>query len=232
MTQLSFSSPAHWAQRLVLGAVLLALAACSALRPTSTQAPVYYSLDAQTRLAAPPGQGLVTTSLPTLILNPPHAAAGFDSQRIVYLRQDHQLAYFARSEWVDTPARMLGPLLLSALDQTGAFASVVLTPASVEAQLRLDTQIIRLQQNFQSQPSRVQFGLRVYLTDEKTRRVLAWNEFNAEVPAASETAQGGVQAANMAVAGVLAQLAQFVTSSAHRTPQRLEPAGQGRVESH
>jgi cholesterol transport system auxiliary component len=148
----------------------------------------------------------------TLIISPPLAASGFDSQRIVYLRDAHHLEYFAHSEWVDPPARMLGPLLVSAAQQTGAFAAVVLASGTAAGDLRLSTDILQLQHNFQSQPSRVQLTLRAYLTDEKTRRVLAWQEFHAEVPAASDTPQGGVAAANRVVQEVLTQVAQFLVT--------------------
>ena len=202
------------------GAALLTLTACSVLRPATTQPPVLYLL-----VDAPPGPMAAPTptptsasagtahALPTLLVNPVQAASGFDSQRLVYLRDDHQLTYFAHSEWADPPARMLGPLLVSAIGQTGAFGSVVLTPASVAGDVRLTTQIIRLQHNFQTRPSRVQFTLRAYLTDETTRKVLAWREFSAEAPAPSANAQGGVAAANVAVQEVLAQLAQFLATT-------------------
>jgi cholesterol transport system auxiliary component len=131
---------------------------------------------------------------------------------MVYVRQDHQLEYFAHNEWVDPPARMLEPLLVSAAQQTGAFAAVVLAPGAAAGDLRLNTDILRLQQNFQVHPSRVQLTLRVHLTDEKTRKVLAWQEFSADTPATSDTPPGGVAAANRAVQEVLTQLAQFLVN--------------------
>lgn len=107
-----------------------------------------------------------------------HAGAGFDSARIILVREPHKLEYFAHSEWVDPPARMLGALLVEALAHTGAFRAVVLTPGAAAGDLRLDTEIIRLQHEFQTRPSRVRFTLRAYLVDDKTRRVLAWREFD------------------------------------------------------
>lgn len=212
MTTMLQRAANRWVQRLALGAALLTLTACSALRPAASQPPVFYSLDGQLNQTAPPTQGIAAQSLPTLIVNPAQAASGFDSQRIIYVHEDHKLEYFAHSEWVDPPARMLGPLLVAAIDKVGAFGTVVLSPVSVSGALRLDTQIIRLQQNFQTSPSRVQFTLRAYLSDEKTRVVLAWREFSAEATATSDNAQGGVNAANRAVQDVLAQLAQFLAT--------------------
>ena len=203
----------HAVQTLGIVAAVLGLTACTALRPAKSTTPVFYSLETPPRQATPVPSGMPTRSLPTLIINPVHAAPGFDSQRLMYVQQDHTLAYFARSEWVDTPARLLAPLLVAAIESTDAFGAVVATPASVAGDLRLDTTILRLQHNFQTHPSRVQFTLRAYLSDEKTRRVLAWREFNAEALAPSENAQGGVSAANEVVQDVLAQLAQFLALS-------------------
>ena len=80
---------------------------------------------------------------------------------------------------------MLGPLLVAAIEQTGAFSAVVLTPGAAGGDLRLDTEIVRLQHEFQTSPSRVRFTLRAYLVDDKTRRVLAWRQFEAAADAAS-----------------------------------------------
>ena len=99
-------------------AVVLALGACSALRPAATPPPAFYSLEApRSAGAAPRRPGRRVDTAPTLIVNPPHAAAGFDSPRIIYVREPHKLEYFAHSEWVDTPARMLAPLLVAAIEQ-------------------------------------------------------------------------------------------------------------------
>jgi cholesterol transport system auxiliary component len=190
-----------------------ALGACSLLRPTATPPPAFYSLDA-TRGAAPPA---APAAAPTLIVSPPTAAAGFDSQRIIYVREAHKLEYFAHSEWVDPPARMLTPLLVAAVESSGAFHAVALTPSAAVGELRLDTEIIRLQHEFQTQPSRVRFTLRAYLVESKTRRVLAWREFDAVVPAASEDPYGGVVAANRVVQTVLQDLSAFCAEAVRGT---------------
>ena len=191
------------------GLALMTLYACSALLPTTTPPPAFYSLDNARRAAPVPAPTAAPASAPTLIIHPAHAAAGFDSQRIIYVREPHKLDYFAHSEWVDPPALMLGPLLVAAVESSGAFRAVVLTPAAATGELRLNTEIIRLQHEFQTQPSRVRFTLRAYLVDDKTRRVLAWREFDEYAAAASEDPYGGVVAANRAVQSVLDKLSAF-----------------------
>ena len=199
-----------------LGAAMLALAlaGCSALQPKAPPQPAFYALDnvqRETRPARTPD-----ATRPTLLVNPPHAASGFDSQRIIYVRAAHQLEYFAHSEWIDTPARMLAPLIVSAVETRGGFRAVVLLPSAASGDLRLDTEILRLRQDFTSTPSQVRFTLRAYLEDNATRRVLATREFDASVAAASEDPYGGVVAANQAVQRVLQQLADFCAETTLR----------------
>jgi cholesterol transport system auxiliary component len=148
------------------------------------------------------------------MVNPPHAAAGFDSQRIIYVRAAHKLEYYAHNEWVDTPARMLAPLIVAAVQTSGIFRAVVLTPSTAAGDLRLDTEIMRLQHDVGRQPSRVRFTLRAYIVDTATRRVLAWREFDESVAALSEDPYGGVIAANRAVQIVLQNLSTFCTEAA------------------
>ena len=202
--------------RLCAAGVFLTLAGgCGALSPTTTPQPSFYALDnARIEARATTLPAAAPQTAPTLIVNPPHAASGITSQRIIYVREAHKLEYFAHSEWVDPPARMLAPLIVAALENSGAFRAVVLAPSAAAGDLRLDTEIIRLQHEFHVQPSRVRFTLRAYVVEDKTRRVLAWREFDATVPAASENPYGGVVAANQAVQTVLENLSAFCVEAA------------------
>lgn len=199
----------------VTGLALITLSACSALQPSTTPQPTFYSLDNARRVQ--PAQAVVSPAPQnarlTLIVNPPRAAAGFDSQRIIYVREPHKLEYFAHSEWVDPPALMLAPLLVTAMQNNAAFNAVVPAPGAAVGDWRLDTEIIRLQHEFDTQPSRVRFTLRAYLIESKTRRVLAWREFDDYAPAVSEDPYGGVVAANRVVQSVLDKLSMFSAES-------------------
>jgi cholesterol transport system auxiliary component len=204
-------------RRLILCATALLLPACSAIQPLIAPLPhpKYYSLN-----YTPDSPGAVRQNNPapthakTLVISPPHAAAGFDSQRMVYLRHADQPEYFAYNEWIDTPARMLAPLIVSSIADSSRFRAVVLTPSPASGELRLDTEILRLQQEFFSTPGRVRFTLRAYLVESATRKVIASREFEAVVPSASEDPHGGVMAANSAVQSVLGDLSTFCAETA------------------
>jgi len=103
----------------------------------------------------------------------------------------------------------LHPLIVTAVANTGQFRAAVLTPSAVSGDLRLDTEIMRLQHDFNSVPSRVRFTLRAYIIDNTTRKMVAWREFDESATAASENPYGGVVAANRVVRTVLEQLASF-----------------------
>jgi len=190
---------------------LLLLCGCQALQPVVSTPPNVYTL-ATTRGSAAPSQAASTEM--TLIVSPPHAAAGFDSRRIMYLKQPDQLEYFAHSEWVDTPARMLAPLIVASVENSGAFRAVVSTPSTAAGELRLDTEVLRLRHEFQGTPSRVRFTLRAYLVESATRKVIASREFEAVIPSASDDPHGGVVAANSAVQSVLGELSTFCAEAA------------------
>jgi len=148
---------------------------------------------------------------------PPWAWPGFDTPQMVYVRQSYELDYFAASRWADTPTRMLGPLLARALEQSGGFRAVLQEPTSVPADFRVDTELVRLQQNFTARPSRVELTLRVQLTDVHGKRVIAARVFEETETAPSEDANGGVMAANAALQRMLEEVADFcITESASR----------------
>jgi len=199
---------------LAAGLLLTLMGGCGALRPATTPQPSFYSLDGAQGTRPGRVSSTASAAAPTLIVNPPHSAAGFDSPRIIYVREPHQLEYFAHSEWADTPARMLAPLIVAAIEGSGAFRAVVPTPSAAAGDLRLDTEVIRLQHEFQTRPSRVRFTLRAYIVDNTTRRVLARREFDETAAAASEDPYGGVVAANRAAQAVLEKLAAFCAEAA------------------
>jgi cholesterol transport system auxiliary component len=194
---------------------LLLLCGCAAIKPVVLPHPNVYSL-AGARDGAVPAQALPRPALaaPTLIVTPPHAAAGFDSLRMMYVRQADQLEYFAHNEWVDTPARMLAPLIVAAVGASGAYRAVVVTPSPASGEMRLDTEILRLQHEFLGTPSRVRFTLRAYVVESATRQVIASRDFEAVVPAASGDPYGGVLAAKLAVRTVLEDLSLFCAEMA------------------
>jgi len=215
MNQRSLTQPGRFIASFLLFSLL---AACGALERSAEPPPAFYALDGKTEGGEVPAQATVSPSAPTLLLSTPQAAPGFNSRRIIYVRAPHQPEYFAHNEWVDTPPRMLAPLLAPALEGSGAFRAIILAPSATAGELRLDVSIVRLQHEFFTSPSQVRLTLRAYLVDNKTRQVLAWHEFDETVVALQDTPYGGVIAANAALQKVLDALAIFTADAAAKRP--------------
>lgn len=183
-----------------------ALTACTLIKPPPAVSMQSYVLelpaaDHPTQAARPQSKSLVVAELRT--------RPGYDTPRMAYVKRDYTLDYYANSQWADTPARMLQPLLVNALESTGHYSAVLRAPAPVAAGLRLDAEIVRLEQVFTTQPSHMRIALRVLLIDARNGQVLGQREFDADTPAASDDAYGGVRALNQALAPLLSDVAAF-----------------------
>ncbi len=173
------SGPSRRAARGAALAVLVAAAAACTLLPPPKAAPRNTFLLAP--LAAPPAAPPAQLAAPatTLLVTLPREEPGFDTVRMAYLRGPNAVSYYADSQWADTPARMLAPLIVQALERTGRWRAVVRTPTAVAASFRLDTEDLVLGQEFFARPSRVRLALRAVLVDTREDSVVAARRFEA-----------------------------------------------------
>lgn len=193
---------AHLAALAPTAAILaLVVGGCSVLPPPLPPDNIYLLEAGTATVTAPLKRDTV------LAVGQPRARAGFDTARMIWVRQAHGLEAYARNRWADTPSRMLEPLIRQALQRSGGFRAVV--PHGVAAGLRLDTELVRLQQDFSARPSAVRITLRVQLIDTRARRVLASTELDEVEAATTDDPYGGVIAANLALARVLERVASF-----------------------
>lgn len=153
---------------------------------------------------------LVSNALPAELATP----------RMLYQQRDHEVAYFARSRWVNEPARMLGDALVERLVATGAFGDVALPGSGVSPDLRVELELLGFQQDFRQRPSHFRVRLRVRLTDTRSGALLGVRLFESDAQAPSDDPYGGVQAANQAVSEVLPEVAGFIRSAAERWAAR------------
>lgn len=194
---------------LVLSSVLAG--GCTALQPPHIENVNVHVLAAKPLPSAPLPQRDVSIEVAL-----PRAWPGFDTPQMVYVRQPFELDYFAANRWADSPARMLGPLLARALEQTGSFRAVVQPPSAAPADFRVDTELVRLQQDFSVKPSRVEITLHVQLTDLRSRRVVGTRVFDGAENASSEDASGGVAAANAMLQRMLGEISAFAVAETAR----------------
>ena len=185
------------------------ITACSGLLSKQSVQIGYYSLESSQLNAPAESQSSSNNALPTLIINTPKAAAGFDTRHMMYTRAPHKLEYFARNEWVDTPANMLQPLMIATIANTGNFSAVIPKLGAVKADLRLESEVLKLVQAFDQKPSVVYFSLRAVMINNATGKIVALREFKEQAIAKSDDPNGGVNAANVAVDAALKKLSAF-----------------------
>jgi cholesterol transport system auxiliary component len=186
---------------------ILWLAGCAALSKPAIPDQNIYVLNEQPAVQASQARHDVV-----LAVGPMQTRPGFDTPQMAYTQRPHELSYFVTSRWADLPARMLEPLVIQALEQTESFRAISQAPGAVPADLRLETELTLLHQDFTAHPSRVQLTLRVRLIDVRNKRVLAIRQFDDSEKADSDDAYGGVNAANRIVPRILKQLADFCVS--------------------
>jgi cholesterol transport system auxiliary component len=155
---------------------------------------------------------------PVLLVSMPQAEPGFETPRMVYLKRPYELEYYSVNQWADAPARMVMPLLVRVLSQSGVWRDVVSLPSSVPEDYRLDTYGLALQQEFFQHPSRVRLTARMQLVDMKQSSIVGMQVFEVTELATSDNAYGGVLAANRAVATMLGQVASWVRECVQRSP--------------
>lgn len=148
----------------------------------------------------------------TILVTAPEAVAGFQTQAMRYIKKPYQLESFVKNEWSAPPADMLFPLVVKSLQQTGYFRAVASSPYSEEADFRLDTQLLTLDQSFLNKPSMLEFAVKIVLTRTVDNKVIASKIVHLAIPCPTETPYGGVVAANQATMQFTAILVKFVIS--------------------
>lgn len=193
-----------------LAALLPLLAACAGtLLPKPAPAPARFTLDTGPAAPPTPGARVAPADAPTLTVDLPRAAPGYDSRRMVYQRRPQQMEAFAFHEWVEPPAQMLAPLLVRALQDQGGFRAVLRAPSAATGGWRLETELLRLHQDFSQRPSQVRLSVRAVLLNSATRQAVAWREFDVSVAASSDDPVAGAAAAQAAARQLASEVAAF-----------------------
>lgn len=190
--------------RLFLSAGLFALMGCS---------PVKSIINNQYQLSAYSTKQLARhPKALTLHVTAPDAVAEYQTSQMLYIKKPFQIEAFAKNAWITPPADMLYPLLVQSMQGTGYFHAVTSGTNASEADYRLDTQLLALEQNFLKKPSVIEFSVKVILSRTTDNQVIASRIINQQIPCPMDTPYGGVIAANKAALLFTAAVAKFVIS--------------------
>ncbi|MEO5954855.1 MAG: ABC-type transport auxiliary lipoprotein family protein [Nitrospiraceae bacterium] len=192
-----------------IGIVALGLAGCLSLPRDEQQTQTFFlSLD------RPAGGGSIPDVKPKagiLVVNMPVVQPGFDTQRMAYTQRPYEVSYYATHQWADSPARMLTPVLIQALEQTGYWRAIVPMPTAVRGDHRVEIDQLELVQTFLKKPSQVRLALRVQVIKLPEYLVLGTRLFDAVEGASTDDAYGGAVAANRAADRLVREVAGWLS---------------------
>lgn len=189
---------------LSLSASILVLTACLPVKIPATN---------QYQLSAYSNKQLVSHPRNlALWVTPPEAAAGYQTEQMLYVVKPFELSAFVKNTWANPPGEMLYPLMVQSLQKAGFFHAVMSSSYSQGADYRLDTQVLSLEQNFLRKPSVLQFSAKVVLTRTVDNKVIASRIISEQIPCPADTPYGGVVAANEATRQFTAAMSAFVVS--------------------
>jgi cholesterol transport system auxiliary component len=198
----------------VLLAVLFHLAAGCTIFPEAPNQPVRsyvitrdFSADKWPSCTSPHG---------VLVVSLPQEQGGTNTSGIAYLLRPHEIRYYAYNQWAESPARLLMPLMVQAMEKTNCWGTVTHAAAALRDDFRLDSEILQWQQEFFSNPSLVRLSFRAQLVESQKREVIAARRFEIIEEAPSGDAYGAVIASNRAVNRLLGEIAEWIKANAPR----------------
>jgi cholesterol transport system auxiliary component len=139
----------------------------------------------------------------TLVVPPTSTAGFYDTQDLVYSRSPGTRAYYQFNGWTERPGRALHDLLVSRLERSGAFKTVVGSDRPVANSLVLRTDLEEIYHDAVSSPGEARIVLVAELVDPSRNLSLGRRSFSQAAPAASYDAQGAVQGFRQALGPLL-----------------------------
>lgn len=146
----------------------------------------------------------------SILVSQPDAAAGYETDQMLYIKKPFGLSPFAKSDWVSPPAKLLTPLIIQSLHDSHYFYAVLSPDSPDKADYRLDTHLIELQQNFLCTPSRIELVVKIVLSRVDDNSVISSKIFRTHVDCPQESPYGGVIAANVATQHFTQAVTEFV----------------------
>jgi len=190
---------------------LAAVAACSLPGSSRNTAKQLYVLQGR-EISSPVSIPVVQPCL-ALRVNTPGSSAGLNTARMAYSTEPNQLDYFAYHEWVAPPAKMIAAMIETRLETSALFGLVISGSPDIRTDLRLDSELQVLQQDFAGNSSTVKFAMRVNLVDVASRTLIGSKTFSYRESTEDENAESGVAAANRVADRFLDELVTFVRAS-------------------
>lgn len=146
----------------------------------------------------------------SLLITPTEAVNGYQTEQMQYTNEAFTLHSFTKNAWISPPATMIYALMLQSLQQSGYFSAISSGAYISKTQYRLDTQLLKLQQNFIKKPSVLELEIKAVVTRVADNQILASRTFTQQIPCPYDAPYGGVIAANQATKYLTKAITRFV----------------------
>lgn len=146
----------------------------------------------------------------SILIMQPVALDGYDTEQMLYVDKPYQVNSFANNSWMSPPSTMLLPLFIRSIESSHYFLAVASDLNTSKTEYRLESVLIRLQQNFLMKPSHLQLVMQVMLIHSIDSRVVAADTIYESIPCPKDNPLGGVVAANQATRKLTSRVAHFV----------------------
>lgn len=214
-----------WSVRAAAAApLLLALGGCAGLlHSTAPPEQVYYLRAPEAAAAAVPASASASLRVGRV-----SAAPGLDSPRIMLLRADHRMDFYAGSRWPAPAPEVIGALAVQTLRGSGAWTSVEDSTSPFPSDYVLQLLVRRFDADYGDAAAApvVQVTFDCIIGRREGRDVVATFTVSGSAPAAANRLGAVVAAFEQASTGALnalaQQSAQAVRADQQRTPQNGE----------
>ena len=146
----------------------------------------------------------------SIVVMQPSSTMGYDTEQMLYVNKPYQIGVFVDNSWMSPPATMLFPLMAKSLESSHYFYAVASDPNVSKTDYRLESQLVRLHQNFLVKPSQIELVMQVILIHSEDNRVVATEIVSERVPCPYDNPLGGVIAANQATRKFTRRVTHFV----------------------
>jgi cholesterol transport system auxiliary component len=145
----------------------------------------------------------------SILVAVPTTGPTYQTSKMLYSTGPYKLSSFARNRWIAPPSQMIAPILAKSVSNTGYYHAVVLPPFIGNTDVRLETQLLKFQQEFSEYDSRFKIVMHAQVIDNTSNEVIKERYFEATAPAPYENPYGGVIAANAATRHITQEIARF-----------------------
>ncbi|HEU5280817.1 MAG TPA: ABC-type transport auxiliary lipoprotein family protein [Gammaproteobacteria bacterium] len=195
--------------RFALCVLMLSLTACSMFGPVQTPDDHRYLINAM-----PASFKQVKHTPAILLVTQPDTAAVYNTTNMAYTVKPYQVSFYSQNQWAATPSQMVLPLLAQSLEKTGAFRAVVVSPYIGKTDYTINTQIIKMQQNYlNAKAGFFELVMQVEIVRSSTGTSIATRQFSIKEPIGQASPYNGVVAGNTAMAKILMQVCHFAMTA-------------------